>query len=84
MKTTSMHARTSARAWLLALFMACSVVTVSAEAQTRTLQQAVAEVESQTGGKILSAETIRVGKQVIYRIKVLTPEGRIQIFQIPA
>lgn len=84
MKTTSMHIRKSSRAWLLALFLGCSLGTVSTDAAARTLQEAVAEVESQTGGKILSAETIRVGRQVIYRIKVLTPEGRIQVFQIPA
>ncbi|MCB1605729.1 MAG: hypothetical protein KDI71_01965 [Xanthomonadales bacterium] len=57
---------------------------MSNAALARTLQEAVAEVEAQTGGTILSAETIRVGRQVIYRIKVLTPEGRIQVFQIPA
>jgi len=83
-KTTSTHKRKSSRAWLLALFLGCSFAAVSTDAEARTLQQAVAEVEAQTGGKILSAETIRVGRQVIYRIKVLTPEGRIQIFQIPA
>lgn len=49
-----------------------------------TLQEAVAQVERETGGKILSAETIRVGPNVIYRIKVLTPDGRIRVFQLPA
>lgn len=74
----------SGRPWLLALFLGLSLGAAGSAAQARTLQEAVAEVEAQTGGKILSAETIRVGRQVIYRIKVLTPEGRIQIFQIPA
>lgn len=49
-----------------------------------TLQEAVAQVERETGGKILTAETIRVGQDVIYRIKVLTPDGRIRVFQLPA
>ncbi len=49
-----------------------------------TLQEAVAQVERETGGKILSAETIRVGRNMIYRIKVLTPDGRIRVFQLPA
>ena len=84
MNTIWSHIPKSSRAWLLAFCLGLSLGTAGTAAQARTLQEAVAEVEAQTGGKILSAETIRVGRQVIYRIKVLTPEGRIQVFQIPA
>jgi hypothetical protein len=65
---------------LLGLCLALGAGPVSA----LTLQEAVAQVERETGGKILSAETIRVGRNVIYRIKVLTPDGRIRVFQLPA
>ena len=84
MKTIWSQTRKAGRRWLLALCLGLSLGAMSNAALARTLQEAVAEVEAQTGGTILSAETIRVGRQVIYRIKVLTPEGRIQVFQIPA
>jgi hypothetical protein len=31
-----------------------------------------------------SADTIRTRGTVVYRIKVLMPDGRVRIFQIPA
>ncbi len=55
-----------------------------AQTEARTLQEAVERVERDTGGKILSAETVRVGRQTVYRIKVLTPEGRVQVMQVRA
>src|SRR5438445_1380840 len=39
-------------------------------ATTPTLKEAIARVERETAGKVLSAETRRAGKQTIYRIKV--------------
>lgn len=48
------------------------------------LQDAVERVQRRTGGRILSAETVRVGRQKHYRVKVLTPEGRVRIVMVPA
>lgn len=48
------------------------------------LQDAVESVQRRTGGRILSAETVQIGRQKHYRVKVLTPEGRVQIVMVPA
>ena len=49
-----------------------------------TLQDAVAKVESETHGKVLSAETKHNGKQTIYLIKVLTHDGQVRVIEVPA
>lgn len=46
------------------------------------LDQAVRQVEQQTGGQVLSAETRRSDSGVTYRIKVLTPNGKVRIINI--
>ncbi len=48
------------------------------------LQDAVERVQRQTRGRILSAETVRIGRQRHYRVKVLTPDGRVQVVMVPA
>jgi uncharacterized membrane protein YkoI len=53
-------------------------------AAAATLKEAIEGVERETGGKVLSADTIRTRGEVVYRIKVLMPDGRVRIFQIPA
>jgi uncharacterized membrane protein YkoI len=63
----------------LALFLAAG--SVHAEV---TLQQAVEKVQRDTGGKVLSAEPIQVGKKKIYRIKVLTRDGQVRVIQVTA
>jgi hypothetical protein len=52
--------------------------------QAATLKEAIEQVERETGGKVLAADTIRTRGTVVYRIKVLMPDGRVRIFQIPA
>lgn len=69
---------------MLCLLLALTVATPSWAAEGKTLQEAIAQVERDTGGKVLSAETIKVGKNVVYRIKVLTPDGRVRVVQVPA
>ncbi|MDR3389396.1 MAG: hypothetical protein P4L92_20320 [Rudaea sp.] len=49
-----------------------------------TLQDAVAKVERDTHGKVLSAETKHNGKRTIYRIKVLTHDGQVRVIEVPA
>ena len=49
-----------------------------------SLQDAIAKVERETHGKVLSAETKRTGTRAVYRIKVLTRDGRVQIIEVPA
>ena len=47
-----------------------------------TLDQAVKQVQSDTGGKVLSAEPHRLGRRLEYRIKVLTPEGHVRVVAV--
>ncbi|HEX9802667.1 MAG TPA: hypothetical protein VGB35_05380 [Gammaproteobacteria bacterium] len=49
-----------------------------------TLDEAASQVRRQTGGRILSAETVvREGRRV-HRIKVLTPDRKVVIREISA
>jgi hypothetical protein len=72
-------------AWLALLL----VVAAPLAAQTAppappgiTLDQAVIQVQEETGGKVLSADPRRIGRRLEYRIKVLTPEGHVQVMAI--
>ena len=47
-------------------------------------KDAIAKVQRETQGKVLSAETKQIGRQVIYRIKVLTRDGNVKIVEVPA
>jgi len=47
-----------------------------------TLDQAVLQVQQETGGKVLSAESRGVGRRMEYRIKVLTPDGHVKVMAI--
>ena len=56
----------------------------TAWAATLTLQQAIAKVERDTHGKVLSAETKHYGRRTIYRIKVLTRDGKVRVIEVLA
>jgi hypothetical protein len=47
-----------------------------------TLQQAVRQVQRQTHGRILTADTIPHGNSKVFRIKVLTPKGHVRVVQM--
>ncbi|MDW8478879.1 MAG: hypothetical protein RML12_02165 [Xanthomonadales bacterium] len=47
----------------------------------QSLDESVRRIERETGGRILSAETLRAGDREIHRIKVLTPDGRLRVIQ---
>lgn len=49
-----------------------------------TLDQATAQVRRETGGRVLSATTVREGGLFVHRIKVLTPQNQVQIHEIEA
>lgn len=53
-----------------------------AATEQTSLEEAVAQVRQQTGGRILSADTRRVEGRRVHRIKVLLPDGRIRILLI--
>ncbi|HJT98985.1 MAG TPA: PepSY domain-containing protein [Rhodanobacteraceae bacterium] len=47
-------------------------------------QEAVAKVQQETNGKVLSVQTLTLGKRKLYRIKVLTPDGQVRVIQVAA
>lgn len=49
-----------------------------------SLSEAVMEAERRSGGRVLSAEPGSDGGQPYYRVKVLSPNGRVQIYYIDA
>lgn len=49
-----------------------------------SLNQAVQQVQRDTGGRVLSAETVNQGGRAVHRIKVLTPSGQVRIVTIDA
>lgn len=48
----------------------------------KTLNQAVRQVERQTDGRILSANTVRRGDRLVHRIKVLTKQGHVRVITV--
>ena len=49
-----------------------------------SLNQAVQQVQRETGGRVLSADTISQGGRTVHRIKVLTPSGQVRVMTIDA
>lgn len=67
---------------LSALLLAAPVMAQRAEALS--LDQAVDQVQHDTGGKVLSAESRQFGRRTEYRVKVLTPSGHIRTLAVPS
>lgn len=66
------------------LLLAATAAAQQPSATAQTLDQAVIQVQQKTSGKVLSAEQRHVGRRLEYRIKVLTPEGHVQVVTIEA
>lgn len=48
-----------------------------------SLEQAVLQVQHETGGKVLSASTVRRGRSSFeHRVKVLTPTGHVRVVTV--
>ncbi len=60
------------------------LLALSVQASEVQLQEAVDRVQQETRGKVLSVQTMQLGKRKIYRIKVLTPEGQVRVIQVKA
>jgi len=65
-----------------ALLLAGTVQAAPQGKTPMTLEEAVAQVQQDTGGKILSADPRRLGRRTEYRIKVLTPDGHVRVIAI--
>jgi len=47
-------------------------------------QEAVAQAQREAEGKVLSVQTLTVGKHKVYRIKMLTRDGQVRVVQVLA
>ena len=57
------------------------IINVSSQ-QSKSLEQAVKDIKKKTGGRVLSAKTIKLKGKPVHRIKVLMPSNKIRIFHI--
>lgn len=56
----------------------------SSSQTSNSLDQAVEQVRQETGGRVLSARTVRNNGDRIHRIKILTRDRKVKIIRIPA
>ena len=56
----------------------------TAHAREISAQEAVSQVQHDTNGKVLSVQTLDMGKRKVYRIKVLTRDGQVRVVEVPA
>lgn len=62
-----------------------ALVAASAPAAAQlSLEDAVEQVQQEIQGRVLKAEEVTIGKKKLYRIKLLTRDGRVQVVKIPA
>ena len=79
-----------ASAACLALLLAVSVQMPDALAQEGLVRngisqgEAVAIVRRQTGGKVLRVDRQVEGESIVYRIRVLKPDGRLREYRVDA
>ncbi|WP_430387440.1 PepSY domain-containing protein [Dyella sp. 20L07] len=70
----------------LLLMLSAAQPTMAAQASAEpamSLEQAVTQVQQETGGKVLSASTVRRGRSSFeHRVKVLTPTGHIRVVTV--
>lgn len=69
---------------LLAVALAAMACSGHLDAAEISANQAVDRVQQETGGQVLSVQTLRVGKRKIFRIKVLTPSGQVRVVEVQA
>lgn len=64
--------------------LALALAAATGNAREISVEQAVQRVQQETDGKVLAVQTLTIGQRKIYRIKVLTPDGRMRVMQVPA
>ena len=68
---------------LLALSAGTTALAAQSSEPSMSLEQAVTQVQHETGGKVLSASTVRRGRSSFeHRVKVLTPTGHVRVVTV--
>lgn len=68
----------------LATVFAVMLISSGATARDITAQEAIEQVHRETTAKVLSVQTLSIGKRKIYRIKILTAGGQVRVLEIKA
>lgn len=55
-----------------------------AQSLTPSLDEAVAQLRRETGGRVLSASTVSKKGRTIHRIKLLTPQQKVEVHEVEA
>ncbi|HEY6943033.1 hypothetical protein [Dokdonella sp.] len=67
------------------LLTLCAILAATgAQAREISVQEAVLRAQHEVDGKVLSVQALNVGKRKVYRIKILTRDGRVRIVQVQA
>jgi hypothetical protein len=67
---------------LCATLISTSVLAAGRDAERRDrMPESVQRVENETGGRVLQVRPVQRGDREVYRMKVLTPEGRVKVMQ---
>ncbi|HEY0232375.1 MAG TPA: PepSY domain-containing protein [Dokdonella sp.] len=74
--------RGSLAACCIGLLLASAAAPV--RAREISAQEAVAQAQHEAEGKVLSVQTLTVGKRKVYRIKMLTRDGQVRVVQVLA
>jgi uncharacterized membrane protein YkoI len=64
---------------LVLAFLAFAATGQQARADINSLEEAVELVQKEIPGRVLKAEEVTIGKKKLYRIKLLTRDGRVQV-----
>lgn len=81
MQTLQALSRIRSLRWIA---LALAFAAAAAGAREISVEEAVQRVQQETDGKVLAVQTLTIGQRKIYRIKVLTPDGRMRVMQVPA
>ncbi|WP_380018576.1 PepSY domain-containing protein [Dokdonella ginsengisoli] len=80
-----MQARRGTSLLVLFLMLSCAAIgSAPVVAREVSVQEAVAQAQRQADGKVLSVQTLNVGKRKVYRVKILTRDGQVRVIQVPA
>lgn len=84
-KMRTMQARRGTSLLVFFLMLSFSAIgSAPVVAREVSVQEAVAQAQRQADGKVLSVQTLNVGKRKVYRVKILTRDGQVRVIQVPA
>ena len=66
---------------LLIALLAGAALPASAQV---TRDQAAAQAQQQTGGRVLAVDLVEAGGRAVWRVKVVTPRGEVRVVLVDA